>query len=80
MRIGATLSLLVTILWALPAGAQGLPGECGDENPSPLLDLLEIIVLPREVLAADAGGAARSRNGCCGARTCCGPSRRAGSE
>lgn len=56
MRIRATLSLAATILLALPAGAQGLPGERGEANPSPLLDLLEIIVLPREILAVDAGG------------------------
>jgi hypothetical protein len=56
MRIGLTLSLLATILLALPASAQGLLGERGEANSSPLLDLLEIIVLPREVLAVDAGG------------------------
>jgi hypothetical protein len=56
MRIRATLAVAATIALALPAGAQGLPGERGQASSVPLLDLLEIIVLPREILAVDAGG------------------------
>lgn len=56
MRIGATLAAAAAISMAVPAGGQGLRGERGLDNPSPLLDLLEIIVLPRAILAIDAGG------------------------
>lgn len=53
MRIRATLALAATIALATPAGAH----EPSDEaNSFPLLDLLEIVVLPREILAVDAGG------------------------
>ena len=56
MRIRATLALAAAIALPFTAGAQGLRGEHGEANLSPLLDLLEIIVLPREILAVDAGG------------------------
>jgi hypothetical protein len=56
MRIAAALSLAVTIVLSSPAGAQGPLAERGEASPYPLLDLLEIVVLPREILAVDAAG------------------------
>jgi hypothetical protein len=56
MRIRTSLALAAAIVLALPAGAQGPLGGRSPNNPSPLLDLLEILVLPREILAIDAGG------------------------
>lgn len=55
MRLRAVVSLVATLLWVLPAGAQGL-SERGEGDPFPLVDLLEIVVLQRELLAIDANG------------------------
>ena len=53
MRILETLALATTIALALPTGA---PGHDGEEESVPLLGLLEIVVLPNEILAINAGG------------------------
>jgi len=56
MGIRAALSLAAAVVLALPAGAQGPFAERGEGDPFPLVDLLEIVVLQREILAVDAGG------------------------
>lgn len=56
MRSRVMLSLATILALALPAAAQPPLVERGDASPFPLLDLLEIVVLQREILAVDASG------------------------
>jgi hypothetical protein len=56
MRILMVWSLALLFLASIPAGAQGVRGQRGEAQPFPLLDLVEIVVLPRKLLAVDAGG------------------------
>jgi hypothetical protein len=48
--------LLLIFAVASPVEAQGVRGQRGEARPFPLLDLMEIVVLQRQLLAVDAGG------------------------